>query len=78
LKVDLVILNEEAGSYAQPLQGRLAKLVQAHSLGTGLDRPGGIYLRSADQLAPEDITLLLTSARAVLVAARLRSFSNFL
>ena len=70
LKVDLVILNEEAGSYAQPLQGRLAKLVQAHSLGTGLDRPGGIYLRSADQLAPEDITLLLTSARAVLVAAR--------
>ena len=70
LKVDLVILNEEAGSYAQPLQGRLAKLVQAHSLGTGLDRPGGIYLRSADQLAPEDTTLLLTSARAVLVAAR--------
>ena len=70
LKVDLVILNEEAGSYAQPLQSKLAKLVQAHSLGTGLDRPGGIFLRSADQLAPEDVTLLLTSARAVLMAAR--------
>jgi len=70
LKVDLVILNEEAGSYGQPLQNKLAKLVQAHSLATGLDRPGGIFLRSADQLAPEDVTLLLTSARAVLVAAR--------
>ena len=70
LKVDLVILNEEASSYAQPLQSKLAKLVQSHSLGTGLDRPGGIFLRSADQLAPEDVTLLLTSARAVLVATR--------
>jgi cyclic beta-1,2-glucan synthetase len=70
LKVDLVILNEEPGSYAQPLQNKLVKLIQAHSLLTGSDRPGGIFLRSADQLPAEDLTLLLASAHAVLIAAR--------
>lgn len=70
LKVDLVILNEEPGSYAQPLQSKLAKLIQAHSLLTGIDRPGGIFLRTADQLPPEDLTLLLASAHAALVATR--------
>ncbi len=70
LKVDLIILNEESGSYAPPLQNKLAKLIQAHSLLTGIDRPGGIFLRSVDQLPPEDLTLLLASARAALVAAR--------
>src|SRR4030095_6720851 len=45
LKVDLVILNEEAGSYAQPLQSRLAKLVQAHSLATRPHTAGGGFPR---------------------------------
>lgn len=70
LKVDLAILNEEPGSYSQPLQNKLAKLVQAHSLLTGCDRPGGIFLRNAGQLPAEDLTHLLASAHAVLVAAR--------
>jgi cellobiose phosphorylase len=70
LQVDLVILNEEPGSYEQPLQNKLAKLIQSHSLLTGIDRPGGIFLRAADQLPPEDLTLLLASAHAALVATR--------
>ncbi|MDQ7842063.1 MAG: glucoamylase family protein, partial [bacterium] len=50
LTADLVILNEEAGGYEQPLRERLDGLIQAHSTYTGKDQPGGIFLRSADQI----------------------------
>src|SRR6202521_4622910 len=69
-KADLVILNEEAGSYDQPLQAYLKTLVQAHAQYTGLDVPGGIFLRQVDQIPAEDLTLILTVARVVLVASR--------
>ena len=70
LKADLVILNKEATSYDQPLQSQLTRLVQAYSVHTGIDRPGGVFLRSVEQMPEEDLTLLLASARALLVAAR--------
>jgi cellobiose phosphorylase len=70
LQVDLVILNEKADGYEQSLQEQLRKLVEAYSQTTGLDRPGGVYLRVAAQIPEEEITLLLTAARVVLVAAR--------
>lgn len=70
LKTDLVILNEEAAGYEQPLNEQLRRLVQARAGGTGLDQPGGVFLRNAKQLSPEETTLLLTVARAVLSAAR--------
>jgi cyclic beta-1,2-glucan synthetase len=57
LKADLVILNKEVGGYEQPLH-------------TGVDRPGGVFLRCIDQIPDEEVTLLLAAARAVLVAAR--------
>ncbi len=44
LKADLVILNEEASGYEQPLRERLERLIQAHSTHTGIDTAGGIYL----------------------------------
>jgi cyclic beta-1,2-glucan synthetase len=37
---------------------------------TGVDQPGGIFLRSTDQIPGEDLTLLMAAARVVLVAAR--------
>ena len=40
LSTDLVILNEEAGSYERPLQERLEQLIQAHNLSAAC-RPGG-------------------------------------
>ena len=67
---DLVILNEEASSYEHPLRDRLAALIQANSTYTGMDRPGGVFLRSADQIPREDLTLLMAAASVVLVAAR--------
>lgn len=70
LKADLVILNEESSSYEQPLNEKLEQLVQAHSMYTGKDQPGGVYLFVADQVPEEDLTLLQSVARVSLVAAR--------
>jgi cyclic beta-1,2-glucan synthetase len=67
---DLVILNEEAGGYEQPLRERLERLVQTHSMHAGIDQPGGVYVRSADLTPEEDLTLLKAAASVVLVAAR--------
>ncbi|PYV93515.1 MAG: hypothetical protein DMG05_01380 [Acidobacteria bacterium] len=70
LKADLLILNKEAPSYEQPLHNQLTRMIQAHSLHTGVDRPGGVFLRSVELIPEQDLTLLLASARALMVAAR--------
>ncbi|TAK33170.1 MAG: DUF3131 domain-containing protein [Chloroflexota bacterium] len=69
-RVDLVILNEEAGGYEQRLQGDVRQVVQRHAPSTPLDQPGGIFLLRAEPLADNDLTLLFAVARVVLVAAR--------
>jgi cyclic beta-1,2-glucan glucanotransferase len=70
LATDLVILNEEAGSYERPLQERLEQLLQAHTHALAHNQPGGIFLRSAAQIPEADLTLLKAAAGVVLVAAR--------
>jgi cyclic beta-1,2-glucan synthetase len=70
LVADLVILNEEPGGYEQPLRERLEGLIRVHSVHSGIDKPGGIYLRSADLIPEEDQTLLKAAASLVLVSAR--------
>src|SRR6185295_1583446 len=65
-KADLVILNREPASYDQPLHYQLKRLVEAHSLHTGIDQPGGVFLRKTDQIPPDDLNLILTVAQAVL------------
>ena len=70
LVADLIILNEEAGGYTQPLREQLERLIQSHATTTGVERPGGVFLRSAELLAAEDLTLLRAVASVVLVAAR--------
>jgi len=70
LVADLVILNEEPGGYEQPLRERLEGLIRTHSMHTGIDKPGGVYLRSADLVPEEDQTLLKAAASLVLVSAR--------
>ncbi len=67
---DLVILNEEEGGYTQPLREKLEHIIQAHGADVSLDRPGGIYLRNASLIPPEDLMLLRAVASVVLVAAR--------
>jgi cyclic beta-1,2-glucan synthetase len=63
LKVDLVILNEEASGYEQPLREQLEALTRPHA-------NERIFLRSTDQLPEEDLSLLMAAARVVFVAAR--------
>jgi cyclic beta-1,2-glucan synthetase len=70
LMADLVILNEEPGGYEQPLRERLEGLIRAHSMHSGIDKAGGVYLRSADHIPEEDQTLLKAAASLVLVSAR--------
>ncbi|MBX6771433.1 MAG: hypothetical protein IRY83_06890, partial [Chloroflexi bacterium] len=69
-KADLVILDEQPGGYTQPLRDYLRALIQAHVPYVGADQPGGIFLRAVEHMAAEDVLLLHTVARAVLVAAR--------
>src|SRR5262245_54915708 len=69
-KADLVILDEEAAGYEQPLREELRKLIQTHAQYTGIDQPGGIFVRAAGSLSPEDLALLSAVARVVLVASR--------
>ncbi|MGD8352575.1 MAG: glucoamylase family protein, partial [Pseudomonadota bacterium] len=70
LKADLLILNEESTSYEQPLYSQLLRLVSGLSVYTGLDQPGGVFLKNMDQIPQEDLNLMLVVARIVLVAAR--------
>ncbi|HEY3309097.1 MAG TPA: glucoamylase family protein [Desulfuromonadaceae bacterium] len=70
LATDLVILNEEAGSYERPLQERLEQLIVTHTLSLKADRAGGIFLKGAAQIPEEDLRLLKAAASVVLVAAR--------
>ena len=70
LKVDLVILNREPASYEQPLHHQLTRLVEAHSLHTGTNQPGGVFLRKVDQIPEEDLNLILTVAQVTLGGIR--------
>jgi len=70
LSVDILILNEEAGSYEQPLKERLEQMVSGHIFFGATDRSGRIYLKSAAQIPEEDLKLLKAAASVVLVAAR--------
>jgi cyclic beta-1,2-glucan glucanotransferase len=70
LKVDLVIVSEELPSYDDPLTSHLRQLTEARAALTGLDQPGGIYLRSVNKISKEELIALQAAARMVLVAAR--------
>jgi len=60
---DLVILNLHPASYMQELSDELLATTMASSEAGILDRPGGVFVRRADLLKPEEITLLKAMAR---------------
>jgi len=70
LKVDLVLVSEELPSYDELLTGHLRRLTEAQAHLTGVDQPGGVYLRSATKISKEELLALQAAARVVLVAAR--------
>jgi len=73
LSVDLVILNEQAASYAQELQASLEAQVrtsQSRLQPEGHEPSGNVFILRGDLLSAEDRTLLQTAARAVLLSHR--------
>ena len=66
LAVDLVIWNEDHAGYRQVLQEQILGLIASGTDAQAVDRPGGIFLRLADQVAVEDRILLQSVARAIL------------
>ncbi len=70
LAVDLVIWNEDRAGYRQLLHDQIMGLIAAGVEAHVTERPGGIFVRPADQISEEDRTLFLTVARAVLTDSR--------
>ncbi|TBV01814.1 glycoside hydrolase family 94 protein [Phytopseudomonas dryadis] len=66
LSVDLVIWNEDRAGYRQDLQDVIMGLVTSGSGAHLLDRPGGIFVRPAQQLSSEDRVLMLAVAHLLL------------
>ena len=70
LAVDLVIWNEDHNGYRQRLQEQIVGLVAAGVEAHVVDRPGGIFVRHAEQIAPEDRVLFQSVARAIITDSR--------
>lgn len=68
LAVDLVIWNEDHVGYRQRLQDQILGLIATGSESHAMDRPGGIFVRSAEQISQEDRILLQSVARAIIDA----------
>lgn len=66
LAVDLVIWNEDHAGYRQVLQEQILGLIAAGVEANLTDRPGGIFVRVAEQISREDRTLIQTVARAII------------
>jgi cellobiose phosphorylase len=70
LAVDLVIWNEDRAGYRQGLHEQIMGLIAAGAEANVTDRPGGIFVRTAEQISDEDRILFQTVARAVISDSR--------
>jgi cyclic beta-1,2-glucan synthetase len=70
LTVDLVIWNEDRAGYRQQLQDQIMGLIAHGTEAHAIDRPGGIYVRSIEQISQEDRILLQAVARVVIADNR--------
>ncbi len=66
LMVDLVIWNEDYGGYRQALQNELLSLISPGIISDVRDRPGGIFIRSGEQVSQEDRILFQAVSRIIL------------
>jgi len=66
LAVDLVIWNEDHDVYRQRLQEQIMGLIAAGVEAHVVDRPGGIFVRHAEQISSEDRVLFQSVARAII------------
>lgn len=66
LAVDLVIWNEDQAGYRQLIQDQIMGLIASGVEANLMDRPGGIFVRTAEQVSIEDRILFQTVARAII------------
>jgi cyclic beta-1,2-glucan synthetase len=66
LAVDLVIWNEDHVGYRQVLQEQIMGLIAADVEANLTDRPGGIFVRSAEHMPVDDRTLFQSVARVII------------
>ncbi|WHH60301.1 glucoamylase family protein [Petroclostridium sp. X23] len=66
--VDIVILNEDEGSYTQPLQDMLRDIISISHARDLQDKPGGVFIRPGRTMPEKDRTLLMTVARMIFKA----------
>jgi cyclic beta-1,2-glucan synthetase len=69
LAFDLVVLNEHGEGYRQDLHDSLQQLLDSGPEQGWADRPGGVFLRRADLMPPDDQILLRAAARVVMDGA---------
>jgi cyclic beta-1,2-glucan synthetase len=67
LVADLVIWNEDHAGYRQRLQDQIIGLIASGIGASVIDRPGGIFVRSAEQISAEDRLLFQSVARVVII-----------
>ncbi len=70
LAVDLMIFNEDTAGYRQVLQDQITALIAGSADAYLIDKPGGLFIRPAEQLSIEDRILFQTVARCVLTDSR--------
>ena len=70
LAVDLVIWNEDHAGYRQLLHDQIMGLLATGAETNVIDRPGGIFVRSSDQISDEDRILIQTAARVIITDRR--------
>ena len=72
---DLVVLNQESPSYDTPLRQQLQRQIDAHSTETGVNRPGGVFLRDWYPM-PEDLRNLILASSSVALSANRESLQQ--
>ncbi len=65
MTVDLVVLDGQPSSYLQELHERIMEAMFA-SGDTGVDRPGGVFVRRTDRLGADTLLMLRATARLVI------------
>jgi cellobiose phosphorylase len=65
LTADLVIVNEDFSGYRATLQDLIMGLINAGPEAQGIDKPGGVFVRRAEELSEDERVLLQTVARIV-------------
>ncbi|SFV07779.1 Cellobiose phosphorylase [Pseudoduganella namucuonensis] len=65
LVVDLVIWYEDLSGYRQALHDQIMGLIASGIDAQAIDRPGGIFVRMGEQIAPDDRVLLQSVARVI-------------